>query len=218
MYDYPIAQASPLVNAILQTLLLFICPFVVAILLGGSLGMWLFFKRHPLLAGRARPLFAIGPLPYARTMIYLGLLPMLLLLVLCIPGMAASTVVLVLLSLGAAVHLAFHMYGELYTLDESILEMALASGLDYPAMIRRVLLPLGKNRIFHAVCETALFLLAMETVAGCVADVGLAGLAISSGSAGNVLILLLGLLLLAPLFLLIGWLSSHFAKKCGKPS
>ncbi len=219
MYDYPISQASPLVNAILQTLLLFVCPFVIAILLGGSLGMWLFFKRHPLFTGRARPLSAIRPLPYARAMIYLGLLPILLLLLLRIPGMAAGTAALVLLSLGATVHLAFHIYSELFTLDESILEMALASGLDHQAMIRRVLNPLGKNRIIHAICETALFLLSMETIAGYMVNLGLAGLMIWSGFIGtDILLLLLSILLLAPLFLLVGWLSSHFAIKCSKQS
>jgi len=214
MYNYPIAQASPLMNAILQTLLFFVCPFVIAILLGGTLGMWLFFKRHPLLAAHPRSRLTVRPLPYARAMIYLGLLPMLLLLVRRILGMEAGTAVFMLLSLGATSHLAFHMYSELHLLDTSILEMALASGLDNQAMIRRVLLPLGKNRIIHAICETALFLLAMETIAGCLADIGLAGLAIMSGFVdADVLILLLGLLLLVPLFLFVSMLSAHFAKK-----
>lgn len=217
MYSFPIVPDFPLLNAILQTLLFFVCPFVIAILLGGFLGIWLFFKRHPLLARRARPHFAVKPLPYARAMMYLGLFPVMLVLLLSIPGMGAGTAVLVLMSLGAIFHLAFHLYSGLYTLDTSILEMALASGLDQKAMIRRVLIPMGKNRIIHALCETALFLLAMESVAGFVADIGLAGLAIWSGVAGaNWLLLLISLLLLAPLFLLAGCLSSHFARKSGK--
>ncbi len=214
MYSYPIEQASHLMNAILQTLLLFVCPFVIAILLGGSLGMWLFLKRHPMLAMHERQRFAARPLPYTRAMIYLGLLPLLLLLVQRIPGMGAGTAALVLLSLTATDHLAFHVYNELCMLDASILEMSLASGLDHQAMICRVLLPLGKNRIIHAICETSLFLLAMETIAGCVTDVGLAGLAIWIGFTGaDVLILLLSLILLAFLFILAGCLSRSYAKK-----
>ena len=214
MYSYPIVQDSPIVNAILQTLLFFACPFVISILLGGSLGMWLFFKRHPLFAIRAKSRLTARPLPYARSMTYLGLLPILLLSMLFIPGMDAGTAVLLLLSLGATGHLAFHMYGELRALDASVLEIALASGLDRRAMIRRVLLPLGKNRIIHAICETALFLLAMETVAGFMADIGLASLAMWSGfTKSPALILLFGLLLLTPLFLFVSLLSAHYAKK-----
>ena len=214
MYSFPIAQASPLVNAILQTLLLFVCPLVIAILLGGSLGMWLFFKRHPLFAMHTRPRLAARPLRYARGMTYLGLLPVLLLSVQFIPGMEVGTAVLLLLSLGATGHLAFHLYRELYTLDASILEMALASGLEHRAMIRRVLFPLGKNRIIHAICETALFLLAMETVIGFMTSIGLSSFAIWGGfSESPVFILLFGLLLLAPLFLFVSWLSARFAKK-----
>ncbi len=214
MYSYIIVQDSPLVNALLQTLLFFACPFVIAILLGGPFSMWLFFKRHPLFARHARPRLTARPLPYARGITYLGLLPVLLLSVLFIPGMEAGTAVLLLLSLGATIHLAFHMYSELYAMDVSILEMALASGLDHRAIIRRVLFPLGKNRIIHAICETALFLLAMETVAGFMVDIGLASLALWSGfTESPALILLFGLLLLAPLFLFASLLSAHFAKK-----
>lgn len=214
MFNLPIIPDFPLLNAILQTLLLFVCPFVTAILLGGSLGMWLYLKRHPLLSVRARPHSDAKPLPYARAMMYLGLFPILLVLVMNIPGIGAGTAVFILLSLGAIFHLAYHIYSGLYTMDTSILEMALASGLYQKAMILRVLVPMGKYRIIHALCETALFLLAMESIAGFVADIGLAGLAIWSGIAGaNGLQLLLSLLLLIPLFLLTGCLSSHFAKK-----
>jgi len=219
MYSFPNAQASPLVNAFLQTLLFFVCPFVIAILLGGSLGMWLFLKRHPLPAIRSRHRLASRPLPYSRAMVYLGLLPILLLLVQRIPGLEADTAALLLLSLGATDFLASHMYNGLNTLDASILEMALASGLDHRAMIRRVLLPLGKNRILHAICATALFLLAMETIAGFATDTGLAGLVIRVGFIGpDVLPLLLGLLLLAPMFLLLSLLTTRYAKKAGKDS
>lgn len=217
MYSFPIMPDLPLLNAVLQTLLFFVCPFVIAILLGGSLGIWLFLKRHPLLSVHARPHLDIKQLPYARAMMYLGLFPILLVLLMSIPGMGTGTAVLVLLSLGAIFHLAFHLYCGLYTMDVSILEMALASGLDHQAMIRRVLIPMGKNRIIHALCETALFLLAMESVAGFVTGIGLAGLAIWNGIAGSDgFMLLLSLLLLVPLFLLTGCLSSHFAKKSGK--
>jgi ABC-type methionine transport system permease subunit len=214
VYSFPIVPDFPLLNAILQTLLFFVCPFVIAILLGAPFGMWLFFKRHPLFAGRAGHLFAVTPFPYARAMIYLGLFPILLVLLLSIPGMGADAAVLVLLSLGAIFHLASHLYSGLYLLDTSILEMALASGLDHQAMIRRVLIPMGKNRIIHSLCETALFLLAMQSIAGFVSGIGLAGLAIWSGVAGaDWLLLLLCLLLLIPLFLLVGCMSSHYAKK-----
>jgi ABC-type methionine transport system permease subunit len=215
MFNYPIAQASPLVNAILQTLLLFICPLVIAAILGGSLGMWLFFYRHPLFARRARPrLAAAKPLPYIRSMVYLGLMPMLLLILGHIPGLTGGTSVVLLLSLGATVHLAYHVYGELHTLDTSILEMALASGLNHQDMILRVLLPLGKNGLIHTLCETALFLLAMGAVAGCVAGGGLTGLALQSGfSETDGLTWLFSLLLMAILFLCVSLLSSRFAKK-----
>jgi ABC-type methionine transport system permease subunit len=215
MYDYPIAQAAPLLNAFLQTLLLFICPLVIAAILGGSLGMWLFFRRHPLFARRARPrLDAARPLPYVRSMVYLGLMPMLLLILGHIPGLPGGTPVVLLLSLGATVYLAYHVYSVLHTLDASILEMALASGLTHQDMILRVMLPLGKNSLIHTLCETALFLLAMGAVAGCVAGGGLTGLALQSGFSGtDRLTWLICLLLLAPLFLLVSWLSSRFAKK-----
>jgi hypothetical protein len=57
----------------------------------------------------------------------------------------------------------------------------------------------------------------MESIAGFVTGIGLAGLTIWSGIAqADGLLLLLSLLLLVPLFLLAGCLSSHFAKKSGK--
>jgi ABC-type methionine transport system permease subunit len=214
MYSFSIVPDFPLLNAVLQTLLLFVCPFVIAILLGGSLGMWLFFNRHPLFTVRARHHFSVTPFPYARAMIYLGVFPILLALLLNILHLEAGTAVLLLLSLGAIFYLAFHLYRELYTLDASILEMALASGLDHQAMIRRVLIPMGKFRIAHALCETALFLLALESAAGFFTGLGLTGFAILSGFTGtDWLQLLLCLLLLVPLFLLVGYLSSRYAKK-----
>lgn len=218
MYSYPFPQAAPLVNALLQTLLLLACPLAVASVLGGFMGMWMFFHRHPLLSRSAKLLPAgVKPLPCLRSLSYLGLLPMLLLLTRRIPGMADGTMVLLLLSLGATVFLAFHAYSGLSALNASILEMALASGLTGWALILRVLLPLGKSRLLHALCETALFLLAMGAVAGCTVGGGLTGLAVSGGSPGpEGFTLLLSLLLLASLFLLIGWLSSHFAKNKGK--
>jgi ABC-type methionine transport system permease subunit len=220
MYNYPIAQAAPLINAFLQSLLLLVCPLVISAIVGGTSGMWLFFRRHPLFARRARLRFsAVKPLPYARSMIYLGLMPMLLLLMRNIPGLTGAASVILLLSMGAAVYLAYHVYGGLHTLDASILEMALASGLDRQEMIMRVLLPLGKNSLLHALCETALFLLAMGAVSGCVAGGGLTGLAVQGGLNGtDALTMLLSLLLLAAMFLFLGRLSSRFAGKCGKPS
>ena len=218
MYSFSIVPDLPLLNAVLQTLFFFACPFVIAILLGGSLGIWLFLKRHLLLFVRTSSRFAIKPLPYIRATMYLGLFPLLLMLLLSIPGMAAGTAVLVLLSLGAVFHLAYQLYSGLQTLDASILETAMASGLEQMAMIRRVLIPMGKDRIIHALCENALFLLAMDSIAGIVENIGLAGLAAWSVITGaNGLLLLSSLLLLVPLFLLAGYLSSHFARKSGKP-
>ncbi len=215
MFDYPIAQASPLVNAFAQTLLLLIFPLTIASVLGGSLGLWLFFKRHPLLMGSTKcRTYAARPAPCIRSLGYIGLLPLILVLLRRLPGLTDSTAVTLLLSIGATVHFAFHVYSELYALDVSLLEMALSSGLSHRAIIRRVLLPAGRRRLVHALLETALFLLALGAVAGCVTNTGLAGLAVYASSIESDGLQWLGcLLLFSPLFLLAAWLSSRYAAK-----
>ncbi len=215
MYNFPIAQAAPLVNALLQTLLLLFCPLVIAVLLGGALGVLLFFRRHPLFAKNPKHAFASVKLaPYLRSTAYLGLLPLLFLLLRQIPGIAESTAVILLLSLGAAVYMTVHVFGSFHALDASTLEMALSSGLLNLSILRRVLFPLARNRLLRTLCDTTLFLLAMGTVSGCVSGIGLAGLAIRSGlpDLGS-LTWIWCLLLLLPLFLLAGGLSARFAKK-----
>ncbi len=218
MYDYPFPQAAPLVNAFLQTLFLLLFPLVIASIAGGSLGLWLFFRRHPLLSRSAKPRPAgTKALPCLRSLWYLGLMPMLLLWMQRTSGMAYGTAAALLLSLGATAHLTFHVYGAFYAIDESTLEMALASGLSGWGLIRRVLIPLGKNRLLHTLCETALFLLAMGSVAGCAVGGGLTGLALRDGLLQtDGLTWFLCLLLLAFLFFLVSRLSFRFAQNAEK--
>jgi len=215
MFDTPFFVDSPILGAFVQTILLLLIPLAVASMLGGILGICVFFWRHPLFSHSANPhIFALRPLRYFRSFGYLAFLPLLIIQAHNVLGIDPGMASMIAITLGAVCFFVFHIYIGLNQLDSSVLEGALSTGLNRRWMIRRVLLPLAKYRLLHALLETTLFALAMGAVSGILTGYGLSGVVrMISSSSANLEICIVSYLILALLFILSADLSSRYATK-----
>ena len=212
MFDFPFFVDSPVLNAFVQTILLLLIPLGIAFVLGGILGVCAFFCRHPLFSRSTKPhIFSLKPISYFRSYGYLAFIPLLIMQANSVLGIDAGTASILVISLGAICFHIFHIYHGLNQLDSSVLEGTLSTGLSRRWIICRVLLPLGKYRLLHAIFVTTLFALAMGALSGLVTGYGLSGTVLSTlPSNANLEVYLISYLILALLFLLIVNLSSRY--------
>lgn len=168
-----ITQADSLGNAFLQTLLLFLCPLLLSLLIGGLTGLGLYIRTLPGRGDSMRSGAKAAFVSYA----FLGLLPVILLLVQAVAPRAAVAALYLLLVVAGTAHAALGVEKALGQVDRHVLEAAVASGLTNRQVILRVLLPQGKLPLAAAFLSLSLFVLAAGAIGGAVAAGGLMGLA-----------------------------------------
>lgn len=215
MYNYPFGQGAPLANAFVQTLLLLLCPLFIALVFGGFLGFGLYFANLPLYARRkgASPLALALPGLF-KSYPFIGLLPLIYLLVQRLTGLSENVAALLLLTLGGIAHVAWRFQKALGKVDPHLIEASAAAGLNRSQITLLVLFPEASAYLMHASIQSALFLVSAGAVLGTVAGGGLAGLASrATFLSPDTPTLVSCLLLLALLFLLLGWLCAHLAGK-----
>ncbi len=215
MYSYPFGQAAPLANAFVQTLLLLFCPLFIALVFGGFLGFGLYFANHPLFAKRRglHP-FILSVLGLFKSYPFIGLLPLIYLLVQRLTGLSENVTALLLLTLGGIVHVAWRFQKALSKVDPHLMEAAAASGLNRRQITLLILFPEANTYLMHATIQSCLFLTSAGAVLGTVAGGGLAGLALRAAFfSPDTPTLATCLASLAVLFLLLGWLCAHLAGK-----
>ncbi len=215
MFDTPFFSDSLILNGLVQTMILLLIPLLIAILLGSIIGICVFFWRNPLFSRSTKPhIFALRFIRYFRSYGYLAFMPLLIILANGVLGIDSGIASILAITLGAVMFHVFHIYKGLSHLNTSVLEGTLSTGLNRIWIILRVLLPLGKYRLLHALFETTLFTLAMGALSGIVTGYGLSGTVLSTlPSNANLEICLISYLILALLFLLIVNLSSRYANK-----
>ncbi len=210
MYNSSFTNASPLVNALAQTALLLLIPLVISIVLGGIAGMQLYFNRHPLLSRGTKQLpFAKMPHCNLYSYVYIGFLPLLLLVLNQLLRFNMFSMSIIFITVGSCLHLIYRVVYDLNQLDASVLETALSCGLSTKDIIFRVLLPQGKQRLLYAITETALFTLVLVSVTGSVCGFGLSSLVIGGIDSKDSV---WSLMILAVLFIGFLALTSRFAK------
>ena len=206
---------APILNALIQTLLLLMIPLAISASFGSIAGIGVFFWRNPLFSRKTKPaLFSYRVIRYFRSYGYLAFVPLFIILANDWIGITPGLSSILFITLGGIFFFLFHLHNGLNQLDASVLEGTLSTGLSKRWFILRVLLPLGKCKIAHALFDTALFILSMGSVSGILTGYGLSGTGrpLSSGS-DKLGIILISYLLLALMFILIAGLSSRFDRK-----